>query len=178
MSKPISIVVVVFVIVVVVVVVHPRNLTLKFGWNRTSNRWDIADIEFVWVVGGGGGVKSFSCHIQLLSWVEVELGLWQFKLLYSQKPYIEAACVPEMKIYDRHEKAISGHMITIITMLIFSHFVLCYFNTRKLYEILIFHCTEIHFKGNVKPIKIKSLTKACFIIFKVVQLIVTKLLET
>ena len=30
-----------------------------------------------WVVGGG--LKSFSYHTQLLSWVEVELGLWQFK---------------------------------------------------------------------------------------------------
>ena len=29
---------------------------------------------------GGGGVNSFSCQTQLLSWVEVELGLWQ-KLL-------------------------------------------------------------------------------------------------
>ena len=28
-------------------------------------------------VGGGGGVKSFSCKTQLLSWVTVELGLWQ-----------------------------------------------------------------------------------------------------
>ena len=27
------------------------------------------------VVGGGGGVKSFSCQTQLLSGVEVELGL-------------------------------------------------------------------------------------------------------
>ena len=70
-------VVVVIVVVVVVVVVHPRNLSLKFGWNRVSNSCVIADIEFVWVVGGGG-LKSFSCHTQLLSWVEVELGLWQF----------------------------------------------------------------------------------------------------
>ena len=29
------------------------NLPLKFGQNRVSNRWYIADIEFVWVVGGG-----------------------------------------------------------------------------------------------------------------------------
>ena len=29
----------------------------------------------LWV--GGGGVKSFSCQPQLLSWVEGELGLWQ-----------------------------------------------------------------------------------------------------
>ena len=27
---------------------------------------------------GGGGVKSFSCQTQLLSWVVVELGLWQY----------------------------------------------------------------------------------------------------
>ena len=31
------------------------NLPLKFGPNRASNSWDIADIEFS-VVGGGGGV--------------------------------------------------------------------------------------------------------------------------
>ena len=30
------------------------NLPLKFGQNRVSNSWDIADIEFVW----GGGVHS------------------------------------------------------------------------------------------------------------------------
>ena len=33
-----------------------------------------------WMVGGGGGgggVKAFSCQTQLLSWVKVELGLWQ-----------------------------------------------------------------------------------------------------
>ena len=30
-----------------------RNLCLKFGQNRASNSWDIADIEFP--VGGGGG---------------------------------------------------------------------------------------------------------------------------
>ena len=41
----------------------PRNLTFKFGQNRASNSWDIAEIEFVWVVvgagdgGGGGGLK-------------------------------------------------------------------------------------------------------------------------
>ena len=29
------------------------------------------------VGGGGGGLKSFSCHTQLWSWVKVELGLWQ-----------------------------------------------------------------------------------------------------
>ena len=31
-----------------------------------------------WLMGGGSdGLKSFSCHTQLLSWVVVELGLWQ-----------------------------------------------------------------------------------------------------
>ena len=35
----------------------PRNLRLKFGQNRVSNSWDIADVEFP--VGGGGGVKPF-----------------------------------------------------------------------------------------------------------------------
>ena len=33
----------------------PRNLLLKFGPNRVSNSWDIADIEFAVVDGGGGG---------------------------------------------------------------------------------------------------------------------------
>ena len=28
-------------------------------------------------MGGGGGVKSFSCQTKRLSWVEVKLGLWQ-----------------------------------------------------------------------------------------------------
>ena len=37
----------------------PRNLPLKFGQNRASNSWDIADFEFVWVVVVGGGEKSF-----------------------------------------------------------------------------------------------------------------------
>ena len=55
-----------------------KNLLLKFHQNRVSNSWDIADIEFVWVVvvvgggGGGGGVKSFSCKTQpvrlMLGW--------------------------------------------------------------------------------------------------------------
>ena len=31
----------------------PRNLRLEFHQNRVSNSWDIADIELVWVVGGG-----------------------------------------------------------------------------------------------------------------------------
>ena len=48
----------------------PRNLPLKFGENRASNSWDIADIEFrvvvvvVVVVVVGGGVKSSSCKTQ------------------------------------------------------------------------------------------------------------------
>ena len=38
----------------------PRNLRLKFCQNWFSNSHDIADIEFVVVVGGGdgGGVQS------------------------------------------------------------------------------------------------------------------------
>ena len=64
----------------VIVVVDPRNPPWKFGNNRVGNSWDIADVEFPvggGGGGGGGGVKSFSCQTQLLSWVEVELGLWQ-----------------------------------------------------------------------------------------------------
>ena len=51
-----------------------RNLPLKFGQNQMSKSWDIADIEFPVVVGGGGGgVKSFLwlrlCMVELwLSW--------------------------------------------------------------------------------------------------------------
>ena len=46
----------------------PRNLRLKFCQNWFSNSRDIADIEFVVVVGGGGGwcAKSFSCKTQTL----------------------------------------------------------------------------------------------------------------
>ena len=43
-------------IVIVIVVVDSRNLTLKFGQNRVSNRRKIADIEFVWWLGGVGQV--------------------------------------------------------------------------------------------------------------------------
>ena len=35
----------------------PRNLPFKFVQNRVGNSWDIADIEFVVVDGGGGGPK-------------------------------------------------------------------------------------------------------------------------
>ena len=38
----------------------PRNLSLKFGQYRSINSWDVADIEFT-VVGGGGG---FLCYCQ------------------------------------------------------------------------------------------------------------------
>ena len=49
----------------------PRNLPLKFGQNRVSNSWDIADIEFLW-----GGVvvwfaQSFSCPT--FNYIEVTL---------------------------------------------------------------------------------------------------------
>ena len=60
-------VVIVHIDVVVIVVVDPWNLPLKFGQNWVINSWDlvdvlvviwdIADIEFV-LVGGGGGVQS------------------------------------------------------------------------------------------------------------------------
>ena len=41
----------------------PRNLTLKFGQNRVSNSWDIADIEFLW------GPTSNYIEVRLsLSW--------------------------------------------------------------------------------------------------------------
>ena len=63
--------VVVVSVVVVIVVVHPRNLTLKFGWNQVSNSGDIVDIEFVWV---GGGEKSNPTYVLLGG---VELGLRQ-----------------------------------------------------------------------------------------------------
>ena len=47
---------------------------LKSGQEQLRYWWH-------WVcVVDGGGVKSFSCQTQLLSWVEVELRLWQFHL--------------------------------------------------------------------------------------------------
>ena len=36
-----------------------RNLPLKCGQNRDSNSWDIADVEFPVVVGGGGVPSHF-----------------------------------------------------------------------------------------------------------------------
>ena len=63
-----------------------ETLTLNFGKNRVRYCWH-------WVYCGGGWwvgcVNSFSCQIQLvLSWVVVELGLWQkicvFILVISQ----------------------------------------------------------------------------------------------
>ena len=38
----------------------PRNLPLKFGQNRASNSWDIADIEFSVVVVVGGVQSHFN----------------------------------------------------------------------------------------------------------------------
>ena len=52
-----------------------RNLPLKFHQNRVNNSWDIADIEFLWWVVGGGCAKSFYCQTQPC--VEVRLGFWQ-----------------------------------------------------------------------------------------------------
>ena len=67
---------VVVVVLHVIVVFDPTNLPLKFGLNQVRNSKDIYDIEFVGVVvvvSGDGGLKSFLCHTQLLSWVVVEL---------------------------------------------------------------------------------------------------------
>ena len=41
-----------------------RNLPLKFGPNRVSDSRDIADIEFLWGVGGDG-FKPFLCKTKL-----------------------------------------------------------------------------------------------------------------
>ena len=49
-----------------------RNLPLKFHQNRVSNSWDIANIEFLWVVGCA---QSLYCQTQPC--VEVRLGFWQ-----------------------------------------------------------------------------------------------------
>ena len=60
-SQPKKIVVVVMVVIgLVVVVVHVVVVIISVVISVT------ADIEFVWVVGGGG-LKSYSCHIHLLS---------------------------------------------------------------------------------------------------------------
>ena len=50
-----------------------RNLSSKFGKNRVSYSWEIADIELAVVVGDGGGVQSHF-HVKPnfeLSWVGV-----------------------------------------------------------------------------------------------------------
>ena len=36
----------------------PRNLSLKFGQYGSINSWDVADVEFT-VVGGGGGLLCY-----------------------------------------------------------------------------------------------------------------------
>ena len=53
--------------VVVVIVVHVVDDPRKIGY------W------WCWAPSGGG-VKAFSCQTQLLSWVYIELGLWQLEL--------------------------------------------------------------------------------------------------
>ena len=54
-----------------------------------------------WV--GGGGLKSFSCHTQLLSWVEVELGLWQYrgKQQYYAQVNNNPQCTGKQKYYSQ-----------------------------------------------------------------------------
>ena len=50
------------VVVFVFVVDDPRNLPLKFGQYQISNSSDIADIEFLWWVGG-----SVLCKVIFMS---------------------------------------------------------------------------------------------------------------
>ena len=86
--KEVVVVVVFFVVVfdhvgvvgVVVIFVSHKNLNLKFGQNWVKDKWYIVVVLILCggAGGGGGGAKSFSCQTQLLSWVVVELGLWQF----------------------------------------------------------------------------------------------------
>ena len=52
------IVVIHFVVFVVMVIVDSRHLSLKFGQNLVINDGNIADIEFLMVVGGG--VQNFN----------------------------------------------------------------------------------------------------------------------
>ena len=49
----------------------PRNLTLKFGQNRVSNSWDIADVEFLW----DGGVVCTVILRPTSNYIEVRLSL-------------------------------------------------------------------------------------------------------
>ena len=47
--------------------------------------------------GGGGGVKYFSCQTQLLSWVLVKLGLWQyyFTPVWAMDPNLQICVAKE-----------------------------------------------------------------------------------
>ena len=60
-------------------VIDPRNLPLKFGQNQVSNSWDIDDVEFVLVGGGGGRWCKFifmsNPTFVWLGWVELWLSL-------------------------------------------------------------------------------------------------------
>ena len=58
----------------------PRKLHLKFQQNRVSNSWDIASIEFLWWVVGGG----VACKVIFMSNpTKVMLGWVQFWLSWG-----------------------------------------------------------------------------------------------
>ena len=70
----------------------PGNLPLKFGQNRVNNSWYFTDIEFA-VVGGWVEVVVLDCKVIFISnppgyfrfrltWVFIELGLWQLYTWY------------------------------------------------------------------------------------------------
>ena len=62
-----------------------RNLPLKFHQNRVSNSWDIANIEFLWVVGGGGGVSTLKRTL-------VRLDVWLLQSIPSSLLF-DALCL-------------------------------------------------------------------------------------
>ena len=69
---------------------------LKSGQEQLRYWWH-------WVCGGGGGLKSFSCHTQLLSWVEVELGLWQYRNVRPQLGYLKIFLLKWMICFSQNK---------------------------------------------------------------------------
>ena len=92
-----------------------RNLPLKFGHNRVSNSWDIADIEFLW-----GGVvwfaQSFSCPTS--NYIEVTLLLsWGCDNIADMDKCLQDKCCMDKCYTDKccmdnlHGQMLHGQML-------------------------------------------------------------------